>query len=1195
MPIVCLAFSHPTLGRLWQQARDRLATDGVDLRLAHQMQIRDWTAFAAESVATADVVYLDISRHFPSFEPLVAATASVRLVAAGGLESRAALPQDDGVTAALLQRYIKVGTPASLADGVRALLCRAGLRQDQPEPPAEPILAAIHHPDSDSIWNDAQEYLAWRDQDGDVVAILGDRNSWLNGDVEAMDACIAALERVGLVAMPIFCDADLANGLGDESHPLTALIATAGDRLGAIWNAAMVHGVPARSCGGAPFARHDVPVLQLVRAWMTNEAEWRASAEGMSPSSITFSLIRPEMMGTIDPTVYAASHPLDPEAAILRRPMPLADQIARLAGRTKAWTRLRRLPNGRKRIAILLHNPPCKGVEGTIGQAVSLDAASSVVALLRRLAAEGYDVGGIPTDGAALIALFLERKAISEFRWTNVEETIAKGGMLAEIGEAEYRADFDRLPPELRDRVDKAWGAFPARSMVRGRDSANPTLVVTGLLFGNVLVMTEPKRGCWGARCDGEVCRILHEPDIAPPHHWLATFWYIRKQADALVVMGAEGPLEYLPGKRAGLSEDCFPSISVGDLPVIYPYVLNNVGEGLIARRRGRAVLVDHLSAPVAQADHLGGRWDDLAELHRQHAHAQGTDNSRKAQLLGQLRTELTAMGLLAEDADPPALELAVDQLPRRLAALRKRTLQIGLHTLGAVPDEAETALYLAEARGVGGNSIDEEAFRAALARCGDEIDAVVAALSGRTVRPGPGGPVSRGRPDILPTGRNLYGTDLALLPTRAACVIGARMGERLLRAYLADEGTFPRTIGITLWSSDAFQADGELSAQILWLLGCGPRYGDGGAVTGVEVLPLQSLTLRLDDGSLRPRPRIDVVVQMSSVVRDVLPGLYALFDQAVSLVAALDEDEERNFVRAHVRERMEALRDTLRGADEPALRRLASYRCFSSGDGAYGAGVKLALDASAWQDDADLAEVLINTSGHAFDGDGKAAPPLLGEYAALVGRMDVAYQRAASATSDVLAHGCTLDILGGSAAAKRGLGKGAMRLYWGDTHSSVEGEVRTLREEVALSLASSLVNQDWFEQIKTRGYSGGTEVGGRANHLYAWAATTRQVDKAQFDAVHDMYIRNTENRAWLRDNNIYALEELTRRLLEAEARGLWRADARRLDELRAAMLSVEGDMEDAMGHMRGEVQGGSVDIMTRETVKEWNYDYRVR
>ncbi|MTJ83860.1 MAG: cobaltochelatase subunit CobN [Telmatospirillum sp.] len=1214
MTAVTVVLTHPSLDRIWEEARRRLSAEGILLVVAHQMQSRDWEAFVARDMAAADAVYLDITRHFASFDLLLTAIPAGALVIPAGLEAKAALPDADGTLAGTVQAYLKEGTAEALVNAVHWMLYRAGRRPDVPVPPGKPVLAAIHHPAAEELWRDGAEFLAWADKragDGarPAVAVIGDRNAWLNGDLEAIHACVTALEAIGAVAVPMFCDWELAAGLDGHAHPLTRLIGSLGDRLGAIWNSSVVHGRTGQG-GGAeeagrpedgPFACHGVPVLQLIRHWSATEAEWRASAEGLSAMTVSFGITRPEMLGAIDPTVFAASTPpvtgADGGMGGARRPVPIGDQIRRLAGRTAAWMRLRRLENGHKRIAILLHNPPCKALEATVGNASSLDALESTVRLLWRLKTLGYDVGEPPEDGRALLAQILERKALSEFRWTNVEEIVAKGGVLAEIDEAAYRADFDRLPAEIRDRVDAAWGRFPARSMVRDIDGPHPRLVITGLRFGAVTVMTEPKRGCWGARCDGEVCRILHEPDIAPPHHWLATFFYLQHSVDALVVMGAEGPLEYLPGKRVGLSERCFGTLSLGDLPVIYPYAIHNVGEALIARRRGRAVLVGHLGAPVARVGDRGTRWDGLEDLHRQYCHAAEEGGARRAALAAGLQREMASLGLIDDEADEETLTLAIGQLPRRLALLRGRSIVAGVHVLGRAPDAAAVALYRDEA--LSALQGDEAVFERALARSTDEMEAVVGALAGRFVAPGPGGQISRRGGALLPTGRNIHGIDLSLLPTRAAAEVGARMGEELLRAYLADEGDFPETIGITLWSSDAFQSDGELAAQILWLMGCTPRHDRTGKVTGVTVEPLDTLTLTLPDGTRWQRPRIDVVVQMSAVVRDVLPGFYALFDQAVAAVRDRDEPADRNFVRAHIAARMAELAGSMADAGDAALKRLASYRCFSSADGAYGTGIGLALDASAWEDDADLAEVLVNWTGHAYGAGGPPSglPPsaVLSTYAGLVRRMDLSYQRASSAAGDLLAYGCTVGTLGGAAAAKRGLGGGRMRLYWGDAASGSSPGVRSVREELALSLAASLLNRDWLDRAKDRGYGGGAEVGERANHLFAWSATTHEVQKAQFDAVHDMYVRDEANRDWLSSTNPYAFEELTRRLLEANARSLWAADPARLAELHAAVLAIEGDMEDGMGPVRGEFQGASVDIMTRQQVKEWHYEFRAK
>jgi cobaltochelatase CobN len=1161
MPKVTFLFTHATLDRVWKQALELLPR-GVEVTLSHQ-----GAPFDPAMLSGCAAAYLDISRHAACFDAVVTVAATLPLAVPGGLDMQAAFPQGDTTARAMVQAYIKAGTPRDLAHAALFLLHRAGAWENAPPSPGEPVLAGIHHASPAT---------------GPVVAILFDRGAWLNGDTVVVDHCVAALSEAGLGPAALFCDAELGRRLGEPDHPLTRLLDEHGSRLAAIWNLTGMHGRTEAGDGG-PFVRHGVPVFQLLRHWTADEAQWRGRTEGLSPMSVAFAVTRPEMMGSIDPTLVACTTTAEDGT---RQAQPVADQVARLVGRTKAWAALRTKASGDKRVAILLHNPPCKALEATIGNAAALDGLDSTVRVLRRMKDAGYTTGDIPDDGTALLNLILARKAISEFRWTNVEEIVAKGGALAFIDEAAYRADFDVLPETVRAEIDRAWGPFPAKSMVYQPAGEPPCLIISGLRFGNILVLTDPKRGCYGARCDGEVCRILHEPQIPPPHHWLATYWFLQREADVLIHMGAESALEYLPGKRVALGEQCFSTLSLGDLPSIYPFVVNSPGEGLIAKRRGRAVMIDHLSAPVARADRMGPRWDQLEDLHRQFLAA---DGSRLGGLTEMLRAELVSMGLLDEAADEAALALALDQLPRRIQRLRARTLMVGRHVLGAVPGEDWSDLYVAEV------GRDEDSVRAGLAVVGAEQDAVIAALSGRFIPPGPGGHLSRGRADILPTGRNFYGIDLALIPTEAACAVGAAMGAKLLDAYLADEGVLPATIAITLWSSDAFQADGELTAQALWLMGCRPRREGNGKVTGIEAIPLEEMILATGEISRR-RPRMDVVVQMSGVVRDTLPGLYGLLDAAAALVADLDEGPDDNLLRAHVLEREAALADSLADLPAAGLRRLVRCRVFSAAEGSYGSGISLAMDASAWKDDADLAEVLVNWSGHAFGADGRAASGAdvgLAEYAHLLRTTDISYQRQAAPERDLLSLSSYLDIQGGAAAAKRGLGGGGMRLYWGDSHCADGGEVRSLKEELSQSLAASLLNPDWLAMTKERGYAGARDVAERANRLYGWSATTHQVEKAQFDAVHDRYIRDRDNCDWLRSSNLYALEELTRRLLEAQARGLWDADAERLGELHAAVLDLEGDMEDRMGESGGTFQGGSVDIITRDQVKEWSYAFR--
>ncbi len=1209
---VTFVMTHPSMHRLWQHAQNRLAEQGITLTVVSQMAQIDWPSFIDETIACADALYLDMSRHGAMFEDIVAAARSVPCVIAAGIDVQVAELGGDATLLKAAQTYLKAASGDNLVNLVLSMLYAAGKLDQAPPAPTDPQLIGVFHPDVDTIWSDAPAYLSWAAErfphlsHAAVVPVLQDRTGFLNGDSAMMDQAVQSLVQQNILPMPIFVDWQMDGVMGVKGHALEVLLRGVGDRIGAVWNGAIVHGsqetpVP----DGGPFGDFNVPVMQLIRNWRDTREEWQESSQGLDGMALTFGFTRPEIMGCSDPTVTACTrteaNDLIGETRIIE---VVPEQLDRLARRTARWITLRHKPNAEKQVVVFLHNPPCKGLEATIGNAAGLHALESTVDLLRRLHSEGYTVGNIPEDGKALLQLILDKKAISEFRWTNVGEILSKGGALTCIDEATYRQDFDQLPQSVQTAVDEAWGAFPAKSMVKDADTDHPELVVTGLQFGNIRVMTDPKRGCWGPKCDGEVCRILHEPDIPPPHHWLATYWYVQRTADAVIHMGAESPLEYLPGKRAGLSETCYSYLSIGDLPSLYPYIMNSTGEALVSKRRGRAVLIDHLSAPLADSGDISEQWDQLQDLHRQYTQSNSTqDAARREQLKTTLAQELTALGLCPDDADDAALDLAIDQLPRRLEVLKTRKVELNKHVLGQVPGEDMRVHYRKELRGVNNRVYDEAAFEAGLDQTYKEMDGILDALNGGFIPPGLSGHLSMGKADVVPTGRNVFGIDLKTVPTAAAYEIGARMGEKLLNSYLNEEkGVFPQTIGITMWSSDAFQADGELAGQILWLLGVRVEHDNGGRVKAVHAVPSEDLTMTTDAGDIIPRPRIDVVVHMSSVVRDTLAQVYGWLDKAIMMVADLDEPADVNFLRAHVQTRLSELAEAMPGKADSALKRLAASRVFSTKDGAYGDGLALALDASAWEDDKDLAEIVVNWNSAAFSGTGKqladsgsdAARVLMGEYASLIKNMDISYQKMAPG-ADILKYGCYLGTQAGNSAAKRGLGGGSMRLFWGDSQSTKSGEIRSVKEEITLSLAQSVLNQDWLDSQKGDDYTGATGVSNRVNHLFQWSATTHEVSQAQFDAVHDILVGNEDNRDWLQQTNIYAFEEISRRLLEADARGLWTASEKRKAELHAAVLQMEGDIEDRMGEVSGEFQGSSVDIKTRESVKEWSYDFRIK
>ena len=461
------------------------------------------------------------------------------------------------------------------------------------------------------------------------------------------------------------------------------------------------------------------------------------------------------------------------------------------------------------------------------------------------------------------------------------------------------------------------------------------------------------------------------------------------------------------------------------------------------------------------------------------------------------------------------------------------------------------------------------------------EIPQLLRALDGQYIEPGLSGSLALGKTQTLPTGRNFYTSDVLAMPTRAAWEVGQQLADNLLRKYLGEEGRFPESVGVSLWSIDAFKSDGEVFCQILYLMGMTPCWGANGRIVRVEPIDLETLSLDLEDKSTVPRPRVDVVIQTSSILRDMVPHFADLMDEAACMAASLDEPFERNFILKHTRERMAELKEEVGGQlSEKQMRRMASFRVFSSPPGTAGTGVGLALDASAWETEDDLAETYINWAGYAYGSDRNGKADRVAGiqahkiYAANLKTLDVSYMRQYSPEYDLVDCGCYTGFLGGmSVAAKAVSGKRA-KLYWADTNAQGDLSVRDLKTDIEASVRVKLFNENWIENQKHHGYKGASGVSNRVNNLYKWSATTRQVDKWVFDAVVTTYIRDEENLAWLREKNPYALEEITRRLLEAQGRDLWDADEEMLEEVKQAALMIEGDMEETIGEVTGEFQG---------------------
>jgi cobaltochelatase CobN len=777
------------------------------------------------------------------------------------------------------------------------------------------------------------------------------------------------------------------------------------------------------------------------------------------------------------------------------------------------------------------------------------------------------------------------------------------------ISAAEYQCFFDTLPAELREAMTQHWGEAPGSLFV---DDGH--IVFAALRAGNVVVMVQPPRGF------GEnPIAIYHDPDLPPSHHYLAAYWWLRSVfgAHALVHVGKHGNLEWLPGKTVGLSASCAPDAALGDLPLVYPFLVNDPGEGSQAKRRAHATLVDHMVPPMARADSYG----DIARLEQlldEHANVAAMDPAKLPAVRAQIWTLLQAAKLdhdlgLAERPEDDHFDELVLHVDGWLCEIKDSQIRDGLHVLGTPPsgqNRVDLVLAVLRARQIWGGSVALPGLREALGlaedgsagrvetdaveasaaalvaameargwvpdavpsvvaevlgrpdervgavlrfaveevvprleRTTDEMDATLHALEGGYVPAGPSGSPLRGLVNVLPTGRNFYSVDPRAIPSRLAWETGQAMADSLVERYLADTGEYPASVGLSVWGTSAMRTSGDDVGEVLALLGVRPVWDDASRrVTGLEPIPLDELG----------RPRIDVTVRISGFFRDAFPHVVTMLDDAVTLVASLDEPTSDNFVKAHVDADVAGHGD----------RRRATTRVFGSKPGAYGAGLLPLIDSRNWRGDADLAEVYAVWGGYAYGRglDGVQARP---DMEAAYRRIAVAAKNVDTREHDIADSDDYFQYHGGMVATVRALTGRAPAAYIGDSTRPESVRTRSLTEETARVFRARVVNPKWLQAMRRHGYKGAFELAATVDYLFGYDATTGVVADWMYEKLAQTYVLDPENRAFLEQSNPWALHGIAERLLEAVDRQMWaEPDPALLAELQQAYLDTEGDLE---------------------------------
>jgi magnesium chelatase subunit H len=1031
------------------------------------------------------------------------------------------------------------------ADGERRAL-RGTLKAP---PPAQYPEVGVYHPRLDGRIAERRSRLPGspRGERRGTVGLLLMRSYVLPGNTAHYDGVIAALEARGLDVVPAF-----ASGL--DARPAVERFFMDGERptvdaVVSLTGFSLVGGPAYNDAKAAEemLARLDVPYIAANPAEFQTLEQWESSERGLLPVEATMMVAIPELDGATGSMVFGGRSS-EARGERARDMYPHAERVRMLAARVARLVALRRKPAAERKVAAVVFNfPPNAGGTGT---AAFLSVFASLLNTLRAMKAEGYAVE-LPASAEDLAARILGGNAERYGTPANVHARIPVD-------------DHVRRERHLAE-IEAQWGPAPGRQQADGA-----AIQVLGARFGNVFVGVQPAFGY-----EGDPMRLLFERSFAPTHAFSAFYRYLREDfgADAVLHFGTHGALEFMPGKQVGMSAACWPDRLIGDLPNVYLYAANNPSEGTIAKRRAAATLVSYLTPAIAQAGLYRGLLDLKSSIESWRGLAAGDPGHEGLATL--VQAQAAAVDLAAAE---PAWGL---DAPARIARLSAAVLELeytliphGLHVVGAPPEPAarvDLLLAVAEAShgirparaaiealvrgagpeaalalaGTGAEAGTPEAFRSLaetdrLLSEDHETPAILRALAGRYIRPTAGGDLIR-TPAILPTGRNVHGFDPYRIPSAFAMAEGARQAARVLARHAEEGNPFPESIALVLWGTDNLKSEGGPIAQALALVGARPRFDSYGRLAGAALVPLEELG----------RPRIDVVLSLSGIFRDLLPLQTRMLAEASFLAASADEPLELNFVRRN------ALAHQARhGCDLET----AAMRVFSNADGAYGANVNHLIDSGLWQDEDELAETYSRRKCYAHGRDGQPVrlPELLDSVLAGV---DLAYQNLESVEVGVTTIDHYFDALGGISRAVGRARGAAVPVYIGDA-TRAEVTVRTLAEQVALETRTRVLNPKWYEAMLEHGHEGVHHIEAQVTNTLGWSATTGQVAPWVYQQLTQTFMLDEAMRDRLAALNPKASARVADRLLEAHRRQYWSPDEGVLSALRAAADELEDRLE---------------------------------
>lgn len=1104
---------------------------------------------------------------------------------------------------------------------------------------------SIFAPDGNTLYDSPESYFVdYPRSNKGTIALVISRSAWVSDDMQVENCLIREIRNAGFSVLPIFTYAMADKNLGAFGvEAALEKFCFLSDGTPCVDGMIRLAGMFNHGASSAVMQKLHCPVIKPICSYTMTVDEWKENPDG-TIADVAWSIALPELDGVIEPMFIGAQE----RHGEAERRVPVESRVRKLVRRLARWVALKKKANRDKKVVFMLNNNPCTSVEASVGGGANLDTLESVVRVMKAMQERGYMLEEIPESGDELIKTIMGRKALSDFRWTTTGEIVNKGGALDLVSKELYESWFAELPEDLRSSIIENWGepvgegmVHDGKLLVTGVRFGN-TIVCAQPKRGCM------GSKCDGSSC--KILHDPHIPpthQYLATYRWfervfgadvlihVGTHGNLEflpgksvAQSDScctdaclgdlplLYIYNADNPPEATIAKRRAMAVtvDHMQTVMIAgglydDLEKL-DNLLTQYEKTKIADA-SQAHLMEHLIYDEIQKSELlsfidltdyHSRMDEITEqCHKVLSTVKNTQIQDGMHIFGQIPegdalVDMITSILRFEGVESQSLRSHICEmiglcLPIILTRQGHFYADYGM-TGGQIVAELDRVsrnmigLFLNGEDFCGQEEVmgklkvkftlkfeEINSFRprvediAQRIRDSKEIDALLSGMDGDFIPAGPAGIVTRGRDDVLPTGRNMYSLDPEMVPTKAAWEVGRRLGNAVIEKFQKEENRYPENMALYWMTTDIMWADGEGMAQLLYMLGVEPVWLPNGKVRSFRIIPLSELG----------RPRIDVTVKISGILRDNFQNCINLVDDAIHAVAALNEPEDRNFIRKHT---LEAMKENSELTFDDAAARL-----FGAQPGTYTAGVNLLIYSSSWEQQGDIGDLftLYNQYSYGRNRFGKEAMGVLQKNLSTV---ELTYDKVMSDEHDLLGCCCYFANHGGMTAAARKQSGTEVRTYYGDSRETTSVEVRTLGEEISRVVTGKLLNPKWIEGQKKAGYQGAGDISKRVGRVYGWDATTDAVDDRIFDDITKTFVGNEENRQFFMENNPWALEEMSRRLLEASDRGLWNPEEGLLEEIQDAYLELEGFLEEDMGDAAGEFQGSSIEITPRDQME---------